>query len=338
MLPAMIRRRPSPPGRRAAAVLAPAMALALLTGGCDRGAAAGKADPATQAAARTETSAPRRLPLRIVCTIGMITDAARIIGGDRVEVTGLMGEGVDPHLYKASTGDVRLLSEADLILYNGLNLEGKMGDLFVRMARSRPTVAVTERIDEKLLREPPEFAGHYDPHVWFDVEMWSHAVERIRDALIELDADGRSEYERRTKDYLEELYEMNEWISEQISTIPAESRVLITAHDAFGYFGRAYDIEVRGLQGISTESEPSLKDVNDLVDLLVSRRIKAVFVESSVPRKSIEALIEGCGARGHAVRVGGELFSDAMGRAGTPEGTYVGMVRHNVETIVNALK
>ncbi|NUQ46804.1 MAG: zinc ABC transporter substrate-binding protein [Phycisphaerae bacterium] len=241
-------------------------------------------------------------------------------------------------LLESSTGDVRLLSEADLILYNGLNLEGKMGDLFVRMARSRPTAAVTERIDEKLLREPPEFAGHFDPHVWFDVEMWSGAVERIRDALIELDPDGRSEYERRTKDYLEELYELNEWISEQIAAIPAESRVLITAHDAFGYFGRAYDIEVRGLQGISTESEPSLKDVNDLVDLLVSRRIKAVFVESSVPRKSIEALIEGCRARGHEVRVGGELFSDAMGRAGTPEGTYVGMVRHNVETIVNALK
>lgn len=296
--------------------------------GCDR----------MGASTHSNTPSPAKGPRSVVCTIGMIADVASIIGGDRVKVTGIMGEGVDPHLYKASTGDVRLLTDADLILYCGLNLEGKMGDLFVKMAARKPTVAVTERIDEKLLREPPEFAGHFDPHVWFDVSLWMNAVERIRDALIALDPDGASGYNDRAARYLKELAELHRECRDKISAIPRESRMLITAHDAFGYFGHAYDIDVRGLQGISTESEPSLRDVNTLVDMIVSRKVKAVFVESSVPARNVEALIEGCKSRGHAVRIGGELFSDAMGRAGTPEGTYIGMVRYNVRTIVDALK
>lgn len=296
--------------------------------GCDR----------SGASPQSNSTSPTKAPRNVVCTIGMIADVATIIGGDRVKVTGIMGEGVDPHLYKASTGDVRRLSDADLILYNGLNLEGKMGDLFVKMAAKKPTVAVTERIDERLLREPPEFAGHYDPHVWFDVSLWMSAVERIRDALIALAPGGAGAFNERASNYLNELAELHQECREKIATIPRESRVLITAHDAFGYFGRAYDIDVRGLQGISTESEPSLRDVNTLVDMIVARKVKAVFVESSVPARNVEALIEGCKSRGHTVRVGGQLYSDAMGRPGTPEGTYIGMVRYNVRTIVDALK
>jgi len=309
-------------------VLTSVFALIACLPGCDR------SDAARKPAAGPSGAAPKS----VVCTIGMIADVAAIIGGDRVKVTGIMGEGVDPHLYKASTGDVRLLTDADLILYNGLNLEGKMADLFVKMAARKPTVAVTERIDETLLREPPEFAGHFDPHVWFDVSLWISAVERTRDALIALDADGATGYYERAATYLKQLEALHRECREQIALIPRESRVLISAHDAFGYFGRAYDIDVRGLQGISTESEPSLRDVNSLVDLIVARKVKAVFVESSVPARNVEALIEGCKSRGHSVRVGGELFSDAMGRAGTPEGTYIGMVRYNVRTIVDALK
>jgi manganese/zinc/iron transport system substrate-binding protein len=309
----------------------------LILAGAFSGGGCRERDAAVAGAATTE-SAVRDRPLRIVCTIGMITDVARNVAGPRADVVGLMGEGVDPHLYKASPGDVRLLSDADLILYNGLHLEGKMADLFVRMARRRPTAAVTEWIDEAQLREPPEFGGQYDPHVWFDVSLWCKAVERIRDALIELDPEGRETYTTNAAAYLKQLAELHEECRRMISTIPRESRLLVTAHDAFGYFGRAYDIEVLGLQGISTDSEPSLKDINTLVDIIVSRRVKAVFIETSVSPKNIEALVEGCRARGHEIRIGGELFSDAMGREGTPEGTYIGMVRHNVRTIVDALR
>jgi manganese/zinc/iron transport system substrate-binding protein len=268
----------------------------------------------------------------------MIADAARIIGGSHVAVTALMGPGVDPHLYKASEGDLAALGESDLILYNGLNLEGKMGDLFVKMSRTRLTVPVTEAIPESLLREPPEFKGHYDPHVWFDVGMWRLAVGRVRDALIELDPAHRADFEARTAAYLDTLAALHVWCGEQMATVPSDRRVLVTAHDAFGYFGRAYHAEVVGLQGISTVSEFGLADVQRIVGLITSRKIKAVFIESSVPRRSIDAVVEGCRARGHDVAIGGTLFSDAMGAEGTPEGTYVGMVRANVRTIVQALR
>lgn len=276
--------------------------------------------------------------LPVVATTGMIADAAARVGGDRVEVTGLMGPGVDPHLYKASEGDLRRLQGAALILYNGLNLEGKMGDILVQMARKRPTVAVTDAIDPSLLREPPEFQGHYDPHVWFDVSLWRRVVDRIAAAIAEVAPDGRAAFEANAKAYGAELDALHEWCRTEIARVPKDRRVLITAHDAFGYFGRAYDIEVIGLQGISTVSDFSLADVTRLVDTIVARKIKAVFVESSVPKRAIEAVVEGCRARGHEVRIGGTLFSDAMGAPGTPEGTYVGMVRHNVRTIVEALR
>lgn len=283
------------------------------------------------------TAAGGAKPMEVVCTTGMIADITRNIGGARVRVKALMGEGVDPHLYKASPGDVQLLSDADVVFYNGLHLEGRMADVLVKLARSKPVVAVSEKIDPALLREPPEFQGNYDPHIWFDVSLWIAGAERVRDELARVDAAGKAVYEKNADGYLAALRELHGWCKTEIARLPQESRVLITAHDAFGYFGRAYGMEVHGIQGISTDSEAGIQEINALVDLIVSRNLRAVFVESSVSPKTIEALVEGATARKHNVRVGGELFSDAMGADGTPQGTYIGMVRHNVSTIVGAL-
>lgn len=276
--------------------------------------------------------------INVVATTGMIADVARNVAGDHANVVGLMGPGVDPHLYKASQGDVRTLADADLILYNGLNLEGRMADVLVRMARTKPTVAVTETIPEELLSEPDAFGGHFDPHVWFDVSLWKFAVQRIKQALIDVDPVHRDDYESNAHAYLELLDELDQYAREKIAEIPPESRVLITAHDAFGYFGSAYGLEVVGLQGISTDTEVGLRDIQELVSFIVDRGINAVFVESSVSPRAIEAVVEGALRRGHTVRIGGELFSDALGDAGTPEGTYIGMFRHNVDTIASALR
>jgi len=276
--------------------------------------------------------------IHVTATIGMIADVAKEIGSPHVSVIGLMGPGVDPHLYKATSSDLRKLRGADVILYNGLHLEGRMADVLVKLARRVPTVQVTETIPESLLREPPEFAGQYDPHVWFDVSMWRYAAESIRDTFVEMDAAHAKDYRANAEAYLAKMDALHAYAQEQIATIPESSRVLVTAHDAFGYFGRAYGIEVKGIQGVSTASEYGLQDLSRLVDVLVDRKIKAVFVESSVSSKSIEALVRGAKSKGHKVVIGGELFSDAMGQAGTEEGTYLGMVRHNVDTIVKALK
>ncbi|MFN3408025.1 MAG: metal ABC transporter solute-binding protein, Zn/Mn family [Limisphaerales bacterium] len=276
--------------------------------------------------------------IKAVCTIGMVADLVRVVGGERVEVIGLMGPGVDPHLYKASEGDVRRLAGADIIFYNGLNLEGKMGELFLRMSATRPTVAVTEGVEEKQLRAHPQYPGHYDPHVWFDVTLWMRAAQRVEQALAKLDPAHAADYAARAAAYLKELEALDGWVMARVAEIPRERRVLVTAHDAFGYFGARYDIEVVALQGISTATEAGVGDVKRLVDLVVERRLKAIFVESSVPQRTIEAVVEAARARGHEVKVGGELFSDALGDPGTEEGTYLGMIRHNVNTIVEALK
>jgi manganese/zinc/iron transport system substrate-binding protein len=276
--------------------------------------------------------------LQVVCTVGMITDAVKAIAGDKVEVVGLMGPGVDPHLYKAAKGDIDLLDNADLILYNGLNLEAKMTEIFEKMRRIKPTVAVAEHIADSLLRHPPEFQGHPDPHVWFDISMWRTAVLAVGEALIKNDTINKSYFESNLRAYLDSLTALHQWVAGEMRTIPEGGRVLVTAHDAFGYFGRVYNIEVKGLQGISTVSEAGLYDVTHMIDMLVERKVKAVFVETSVPRKAIDAVVEGCRSKGHDVQIGGLLFSDAMGENGTPEGTYIGMVRHNVNTIVKALK
>lgn len=275
--------------------------------------------------------------IRAVATIGMISDIVEQVGGERIEVSGLMGPGIDPHLYKASEGDVQRLQEADIIFYNGLHLEAKMADVFARMEGRKLTVAVTDGIDRAELLSPPEFEGAYDPHVWFDVELWMKAVEQVRDALIDLDPESTELYRANADQYLAELRELDAYVHAQAQRLPQEQRVLITAHDAFNYFGRAYGFEVRGLQGISTATEAGTADVQDLATFITERRIAALFVESSVPPHAIEAVQQAVRARGFEVEIGGELFADAMGDAGTPEGTYIGMVRHNIDTIVGAL-
>lgn len=277
-------------------------------------------------------------PPRIVCTVGMITDIVRNVVGDRAQVTGLMGEGVDPHLYKPTRSDIATLTSADIVFYNGLLLEGKMADALVRVATAgRKVYAVTELLDEKYLLEPEQFDGLYDPHVWMDPEAWAHAVRIVRDKLIEADPGGRAVYEHAATEYLSQLNALNEYAVRVLATVPPEQRVLITAHDAFNYFGRRYGFEVVGIQGISTESEAGVRDIQRLVDLIVSRRIRAVFAESTVSSRNIEALIEGAKSRGHTIVLGGSLFSDAMGKPGSYEGTYIGMIDHNVTTIARAL-
>jgi manganese/zinc/iron transport system substrate-binding protein len=310
-------------------LLLPVLAVAALTAGCVAGCESGS---------RADAVAGRKI--KVTATVGMVADVVRNVGGERVEVTALMGPGVDPHLYKATESDMAKLSGADVIFYNGLNLEGKMADILVKIARAdRPVVAVAaEGVDQSRLLEPPEFQGHYDPHVWFDVSMWRQTVRPVVETLSTKDPGSKALFEQNARAYEEQLDELHAYCKEQLGTIPTSQRVLVTAHDAFGYFGRAYDVKVIGLQGISTVSEASLRDIERLVDLIVSSRVKAVFVESSVSTRNIEAVVQGCKRKGHPVKIGGTLFSDAMGQEGTPEGTYVGMVRHNVHTIVAALK
>ncbi|MBI2862313.1 MAG: zinc ABC transporter substrate-binding protein [Chloroflexi bacterium] len=275
--------------------------------------------------------------IRVVTTTSMITDIAKIVGGERVSVTGLMGPGIDPHLYKASEGDVTRLAEADVVFYNGLHLEARMSSVFERMQSRIKTVAVTDGIDRTLLLAPPEFKGAYDPHVWFDVTLWMKAVERVQDTLTEIDPDNAELYQGNAQRYLTELAGLHDYAKAQAEKVLASQRVLITAHDAFNYFGRAYGFEVRGLQGISTVAEAGTADVQALAQFITERTIPAIFVESSVPPRNIEAVQEAVRARGLTVKIGGQLFSDAMGNPGTQEGTYVGMVRHNIDTIVTAL-
>lgn len=229
------------------------------------------------------------------------------------------------------------MMEADVIFYNGLHLEAKMADVLEQMQGSIRTVAVTDAIDRNLLIAPPQFEGAYDPHVWFDVTLWMKAVEKVRDTLVEMDPASADTYDANAQRYLEELAQLDAYVRAQAERVPAEQRVLVTAHDAFHYFGRAYGFEVRGLQGISTATEAGTADVQALADFIAERRIPAIFVESSVPQRNLEAVQEAVRARGFEVKIGGQLYSDAMGDPGTPEGTYVGMVRHNIDTIVTAL-
>jgi manganese/zinc/iron transport system substrate-binding protein len=277
-------------------------------------------------------------PLQVVATTGMIGDIVRNVARERAEVTQLMGPGVDPHLYKSTRSDIASMLRADIVFYNGLLLEGKMTDALVRVATSgKPVHAVTELIDEEFLLEPAAFAGHYDPHVWMDPLAWGKAVDAVQGKLAELDPDHADAYRANAAAYLEELERLDAYAQEVLTSVPPERRILVTAHDAFNYFGRRYGFEVEGIQGLSTESEAGLKRVEELVDVLVEREIPAVFVESTIPERSVRALVSGAGAAGHEVQVGGQLFSDAMGAPGTYEGTYVGMIDHNVTTIARAL-
>lgn len=276
--------------------------------------------------------------LNIVTTTGMIEDAVRNIVGDSASIQALMGPGVDPHLFKATQGDLKKLTGANIIFYNGLHLEGKMGEVLEKLGNTKPVIAVTSQIEESRLRKVPEFNDSHDPHIWFDVDLWKEAVRQIDLTMQEIDEKNKVYYHNNALRYMIRLDSLHSAVKSEIATIPKTQRVLITAHDAFGYFGEAYDIEVKGLQGISTLSEYGLRDVSDLAQFIADRQIKAVFVETSVSEKAINAVVEGCKQKGVNVNIGGSLYSDAMGAKGSPQGTYIGMVNANVQTIVNALK
>ncbi len=276
--------------------------------------------------------------LNVVTTIGQITDIVTIIGGENIEVTGLMGAGVDPHLYRASEGDVHILSKADVIFYNGLNLEAKLGKILAKMKRDKTIVALGESVPKNLLLDSEDYVGHSDPHVWFNVEHWSLVAQKISNVLIEKDPDHTADYQKNTDKLIARLKTLQTYVLNRSQELNKTQRVLVTAHDAFRYFGKKYDFEVVGLQGISTESEAGTKDVAELADFIAERKIKAIFIESSVPERNIKAVQEAVNARGWNVEIGGELFSDAMGDEGTVEGTYIGMITHNIDTIVGALK
>ena len=307
--------------RGARRLLAPVVAvvIAALAAGC-----ASDAGPGGDVADRA---------IRVTATTNFITDLARVVGGDRVEVTGLMGPGVDPHLFKASARDVEALREADLILYGGLELEGRMGDLLDELSTRTTTVAVTRDIPEPALLRPAEFEGKFDPHVWFSVPLWRSAVDAVADAYAGLDPAHADGYRARAAAYRAELDALDAHVRRRVAEIPPRSRVLVTSHDAFGYFGREYGLDVVAIQGTSTQTEATTADVERVASVIADRGVAAVFVESAVSRQTIEAVLAAAAQRGQEARIGGELFADAAGDEGTPQGGYVGMVRHNIDLI-----
>lgn len=287
---------------------------------------------------KVDTTKNNNGKINVVATTTIIGDAVKAIGGEKINLDVLMGPGIDPHLYKASAGDVNKMQNADIIFYNGLHLEGKMGDIFEQLEKlNKNSYAVADVIPKSRLVESEDFAGSYDPHIWFDVELWIDVVEGIKERFIEIDPENSDYYNKNGEDYLKESKELHEYVKSRAEELPEEKRVLITAHDAFNYFGRAYGFEVKGLQGLSTATEAGTSDVKDLADFIASRKIPAIFIESSVPPKNMEALKNAVKSRGFNVEIGGELFSDSLGDPGTEEGTYVGTVKHNIDTIVDAL-
>lgn len=279
-------------------------------------------------------------PIKVVCTIGQVAEMVRRVGGDQVAVDALMGPGIDPHLYSPVASDVRKLRASDAIFYNGLHLEGRMAELFVQMARAKATFAVTEGLqtrEDPRLREPPEFEGLYDPHVWHDPRLWADCAGDVAEMLAEFDSAHAEQYRRNAKAYRAELAELDKFCRQELERIPENRRVLVTAHDAFGYFGAAYQIDVFGLKGISTDGEKDLKHQEDIQRMLVERQIPAIFVESAVAPRTIEALVEPARAAGLDLKIGGELYADALGAADSDAATYAGMIRHNVRTIAAAL-
>jgi len=284
------------------------------------------------------SSQPASQQINVTATTSMVADLVKSVGGDRVAVQGLMGPGVDPHLYKATASDVSKLQQADVIFYSGLMLEGKMQELFDKMKSRKKVFAVTDAVPREKLLKPEQFEGHYDPHVWFEVPLWEMCVETVVQGLSETDPAGKAEYEKRGAELRAKMKELHQWAVEKTGELPADKRILVTSHDAFNYFGRAYGFQVVGLQGISTADEAGLADMAKMVDFIKEKKINAVFVESSVPHNTIERISKDAG-----VKIGGELFSDAMGTPGQIEngydlGTYEGMIKHNASTVVNSLK
>lgn len=275
--------------------------------------------------------------LRVVTTIGMLADMARELGGECVAASALMGPGVDPHLFRASGRDIDTLTSAHLILFGGHGLEGKMGDVLERVGQRIPTLATLETLDESVLLGMPNLPGHHDPHVWMDVSLWSEVSVAVEQQLVELRPDCSEDVAARSEQYRSQLQALHNWTTATLASIPEEQRAMVTAHDAFSYFGRAYDIDVFGIQGVSTEAEASVADIQETVSLIVQRRIPAIFVESSINPRNIEAVRAAVENAGWSVSIGEQLFSDAMGEAGTWRGTYVGMIRNNVLSIATAL-
>ncbi|WP_218044952.1 metal ABC transporter solute-binding protein, Zn/Mn family [Kiloniella majae] len=273
----------------------------------------------------------------IVTTIAQIADVASHIVGDKMEVDSLMGEGVDPHTYRMNRYDVAALTKADIVLYNGLYLEAQMEDALERMATKKPVVPLAETINKSLLLTSQDYEDKNDPHVWMDVRKWMAVTSQALDVIKKFDPANADFYDKNAAEYLIKLEQLNGYVETVLASVPQNERVVISAHDAFNYFGKAYDFEVVGIQGLSTASEAGLKKIENLVDLIVTRKIRAVFVESSVADRNVKALIEGAKARGHNITIGGTLFSDAMGPAGTYEGTYIGMLDHNATVISRAL-
>jgi len=273
----------------------------------------------------------------IVCTTGMIQDAVKNIVGEKANVEALMGPGVDPHLYKATQGDLKKLQQADIIVYNGLFLEGKMGEILQKLKNKKTVIAMAEQLPKNSFINNTEFQGAYDPHIWFDVQLWNDAIQLLSKKLIKTDTSNQSLFQKNTAEYNLKLDSLHKAVQARVKLIPQDKRVLVTAHDAFAYFGRAYGVEVRGLQGISTLSEFGLRDVSNLVDFITEQKIPAIYTETSVSDKAIKAVLEGAKSKGHQVVLGGSLYSDAMGKKGTFEGTYIGMVHSNVEKIVSGL-
>ena len=290
-----------------------------------------------QSCSDSESTANKSQKLHVVVTTAMIADLVQNVGGDSIEVTAIMGPGVDPHLYKATQGDLKKLRLADIVVYNGLHLEGKMGEVLEKMSATKSVIAVTEGLYKDFFISDTLFQGNYDPHIWFDVQLWKRCIPGVLQVLQNNDSANSEYFASQANRYSARLDSLHVWANSEIALIPRDKRVLVTAHDAFGYFGRAYGIQVRGLQGISTLSEFGLKDRIELIDFILEKQIPAVFVESSVPEKNIKSIVEGCQLKGHTISIGGNLFSDAMGASGTKEGTYIGMVTHNVSTIVKAL-
>jgi manganese/zinc/iron transport system substrate-binding protein len=276
--------------------------------------------------------------LNIVTTTAMVNDIVTAVAGDRAIVTGLIKGTQDPHMFTTGRNDVNDMLSADAIFYTGLMLEGRMADDFALVGRKgKPVFPVTEGLDREKLREPPEFEGHWDPHVWMNVELWSECVGQISRELGAMDSGAASDYQARADEYRQRLTELDSYIRKVIATIPKEQCYLVTAHDAFGYFAQAYGVEVKAIQGISTDSQAAISDINSLVDFIVENKVPAIFVESSVSQKNIEAVIEGCESRGWTLKIGAELYSDAMGDPGKYEGTYIGMMDHNATKIARAL-
>lgn len=275
--------------------------------------------------------------LKVVTTTTILADVLRELSGDLVEVEALMGPGVDPHLYKASAGDVGRMSKADMVVYNGLHLEGRMGEVFENI-KGKIIFAANENLSESELLDFETNPGYFDPHVWFDVPIWKEATVRMAKGLKELDPENKEEYDKNLEKYLIELDALDQYVKDRTQEVAEDKRILITAHDAFQYFGNRYGFQVMGLQGISTDAEAGASDVRQLADLIVEKQVKAIFVESSVPRKNIEALQEAVKSRGFDVAIGGELYSDSTGDVGTDAESYIGTLKENIDTIVDALK